>query len=111
MRRPAKYLRYAIRNRSQSVYKPGDPAVWSFDEVRAPVSLIPLRRMQLGDSLASRVASKSKEELKVQHSYLESSVEPGRDIVGVISFDRPQSAGLTVLRLTFAQEVTAMLVL
>jgi len=110
------YLRYAIRNNSQSVYEPGDPTVYSLQAARAPVSLISLRRTQLGDSFASRVAAQSKEELKVVHAEIEANaVQPGGETVGFLAFERPQSAGLTVLRLRFAadrsQEVTAMLVL
>ncbi len=110
------YLRYTIRNNSQSRYEPGDPTVYSLQAARAPVSLIPLRRTQLGESVASRVAAQSKEELKVVHAELEANVvEPGGETVGFLAFERPQSSGLTVLRLRFAadrnQEVTAMLVL
>ena len=110
------YLRYAIRNNSQSAYQPGAPVVYSLEEPRARVSLISLRRTQLGASFASQVAAKSIEELKVVHSQLEVSVvEPGGETVGLLAFERPQTAGVTVLRLMFAanrnQEVTATLVL
>ena len=110
------YLRYAIRNNGQSVYQPGDPTVQSLQAARAPVSLISFRRTQLGDRFASRVSAQSKEELTVVHAELEANVvAPGGETVGFLAFERPQSVGLTVLRLTFAedrnQEVTAMLVL
>jgi len=110
------YLRYAIRNNGQSAYQPGDPTVYSLQAARAPVSLISLRRTQLGESFGSHVTAKSKEELKVVHSELEANViEPGGATIGFLAFERPQSAGLTVLQLLFAadrnQEVTAMLVL
>jgi hypothetical protein len=110
------YLRYAIRNYSQSVYEPGEPAVYSLQAARAPVSLISLRRTQLGDSFAGRVVAESKVELRVVHSELGANVvEPGGETVGLLAFERPQSMGVTVLRLRFAadrnREVTAMLVL
>jgi hypothetical protein len=110
------YLRYAILNNSQAVYEPGDPTVYSLRAARAPISLVSLRRTQLGDNLAGRVAAKSKQELIVMHSELQASaVEPGGETVGFLAFERPQSSGLTVLRLRFAadrsQEVTALLVL
>ena len=110
------YLRYAIRNNGQSAYQPGDPTVYSLQAPRAPVSLISLRRTQLGENFASHVAAKSKEEIKVVHSELQASVvEPGGKTIGFLAFERPQSSGLTVLRLMFAadgsEEVTATLVL
>jgi hypothetical protein len=110
------YLRYAIRNHSQSAYRPGKPVVYSLDAARAPVSLISLRRTQLGESFARNVAAKSKEELIVVHSEIEAKVvEPGGETIGLLAFERPQSVGVRVLRLLFAadrnQEVTAMLVL
>ncbi len=110
------YLRYAIRNNSQSAYEPGDPTVYRLQAARAPVSLVALRRTQLGDKFASNVAAKSKQELKVVHSEIEAEVvKPGGETVGFLAFERPQSAGVTVLRLMFApggnQEVTAVLVL
>jgi hypothetical protein len=110
------YLRYAIRNNGQSAYQPGAPVVYALEEPRARVSLISLRRTQLGASFASRVAAKSIEELKVVHSQLGASVvEPGGETVGLLAIDRPQTIGVTVLRLMFAadrnEEVIATLVL
>ena len=110
------YLRYAIRNNGQSAYQPGAPVVYRLEEARARVSLISLRRTQLGESFASQVAAKSREELKVVHSQLEAKVvEPGGETVGLLAFERPQTAGVTVLRLIFGadrnQKVTATLVL
>lgn len=110
------YLRYAIRNNGQSAYQPGAPVVYSLEEARARVSLISMRRTQLGDGLASQVAAKSAEELKVVHSELGASVvPPGGETVGLLAFERPQAAGVTVLRLMFAadrnREVIATLVL
>jgi hypothetical protein len=110
------YLRYAIRNNGQSVYEPGDPTVYRLQAARAPISLISLRRTQLGGNVASHVAAKSKQELKVVHSELQANVvEPGGETIGFLAFERPQFAGLTVLRLMFAadgtEQVTAMLVL
>jgi hypothetical protein len=110
------YLRYAIRNNTQTAYQPGAPVVYSLQAARGPVSLISLRRTQLGESFASRITAKSKEELKVVHSEVEANVvEPGGETIGFLAFDRPQSGGLTVLRLMFAadrdEEVAAMLVL
>jgi hypothetical protein len=110
------YLRYAIRNNGQSAYEPGDPTVYSLQAARAPVSLISLRRTQLSEHVASHVAAKSKQELKVVHSELQANVvEPGGETIGLLAFERPQFAGLTVLRLMFAadgnEQVTAMLVL
>ncbi|MCZ2078700.1 MAG: TrbG/VirB9 family P-type conjugative transfer protein [Bryobacterales bacterium] len=110
------YLRYAIRNNGQSAYQPGAPVVYTLEEPRARVSLISLRRTQLGASFASQVAAKSIEELKVVHSQLGTSVvEPGGETVGLLAFDKPQTIGVTVLRLMFAadrnEEVIATLVL
>jgi hypothetical protein len=110
------YLRYAIRNNSQSAYEPGDPTVYRLQAARAPVSLLSLRRTQLGDKFASNVAAKSREELKVVHAEIEGgAVEPGGETIGFLAFEKPHSAGVTVLRLIFArsadQEVTAVLVL
>ncbi len=110
------YLRYAIRNNGRSAYQPGAPVVYSLEDARGRVSLISLRRTQLGESFASHVAAKSIEELKVVHSRLEANVvKPGGETIGLLAFERPQTAGVTVLRLTFAanrnQEVTATLVL
>ena len=110
------YLRYAIRNNSQSAYEPGDPTVYSLEAARAPVSLVPLRRTQLGDKFASNIAAKSKKPLKLVHSEIEAEVvEPGDETVGLLALERPRSAGVTVLRLMFApggnQKVTAVLVL
>jgi hypothetical protein len=110
------YLRYAIRNNGQSAYEPGAPVVYTLEEPRARVSLISLRRTQLGASFASQVAAKSIEELKVVHSQLAASVvAPGGETVGLLAFERPQTAGVTVLRLMFGadrkQKVTAILVL
>lgn len=110
------YVRYAIRNNGQSAYEPGDPTVYRLQAARAPVSLISLRRTQLGENVASHVAAKSKQELKVVHSELQANVvEPGGETIGFLAFERPQFADLTVLRLMFAadgsEQVTAMLVL
>jgi hypothetical protein len=110
------YLRYAIRNNSHSVYEPGDPTVYRLQAARAPISLISLRRTQLGENVASHIAATSKQELKVVHSELQANVvEPGGEAIGFLAFERPQFAGPTVLRLTFAadgsEQVTAMLVL
>jgi hypothetical protein len=77
-----------------------------------------MRAQPFGDgaSFASQVAAKSIEELKVVHSQLGVSVlEPGGETVGLLAFERPQTAGVTVLRLIFGadrnQKVTATLVL
>lgn len=110
------YLRYAIRNNGPSAYEPGDPIVYRLQAARAPVSLMSLRRTQLGEKVASHVAAESKQQLKVVHSELQANVvEPGGETIGFLAFERPQFAGLTVLRLMFAadgsEQVTAMLVL
>lgn len=110
------YLRYAIRNNSDSVYEPGDPTVYRLQAARAPISLVSLRRTQLGENVASHVAAKSKEELKVVHSELQAaSLQPGGETIGLLAFEQPQLVGVTVLRLVFAadgsEQVAAMLVL
>ena len=110
------YLRYAIRNASQSAYEPGEPKLYSLQTARPPVSLASVRRTQLGGKFSDSFAGKSKEELKVVHSEIEAAVvEPGGETVGFLAFERPHSTGVTVLRLMFApvgnQDVTATLVL
>jgi hypothetical protein len=110
------YLRYAIRNNGHSAYEPGDPTVYRLQAARAPISLISLRRTQLGENVASHVAAKSKQELKVVHSELQTNVvEAGGETIGFLAFEQPQLVGVTVLRLVFAADgsepVAAMLVL
>lgn len=110
------YLRYEIHNRGHAGYQPGTPVVISLNGASGAQSLKGVRRTQLADKVASRLTAKWKDELKVMHSEVDAAViAPGQETIGLLAFERPESTGPTVVRLTFPadrdQEVVATLVL
>jgi hypothetical protein len=110
------YIRYAIENQGQSVYRPGTPDVFSLRSPRSSNSLYALSKCQLvGDT--PRIRSNGEALLKVLSTQVHAnSVAPGGTAWGLISFDLPKGTnGPAVLKFVFPPdgvgEVTAVMVL
>jgi len=110
------YVRYAIQNQGQSIYRPGTPDVFSFRSPRSASSLYALRKCQLvGDAL--RIKSDGQVSVKVVSAQVRASaVPPGGNAWGMVALELPTGPKTpTVLKFEFAPDaagaVTAVLVL
>jgi hypothetical protein len=110
------YVRYAIQNQGQSIYRPGTPDVFNLRSPRSSSSLYALSECQLvGET--PRIKSGGEALLKVVSTQVHAnSVAPGGTAWGVISFELPKGAtGPTVLKFVFPPDgvgdVTAVMVL
>ena len=110
------WVRYAIQNHGQSIYRPGAPEVFSLRSPRSSSSLYALSKSQLvGD--APRIKSDGEALLKVVSAQIRTNaVPPGGTAWGLIAFELPKGAnGPMVLRFVFTPdgvgEVTAVMVL
>jgi hypothetical protein len=110
------YVRYAIQNQGQSIYRPGTPDVFSLRSPRSPSSLYTLTKCQLvGDAL--RIKSDGQASVKVLSAQVRASaVPPGGNAWGMVALELPTGPKTpTVLKFEFAPDaagaVTAVLVL
>ena len=110
------YVRYAIQNQGQSIYRPGTPDVFSLRSPRSPSSLYTLTKCQLvGDAL--RIKSDGQVSVKVVSAQVRASaVPPGGNAWGMVAIELPTGPKTpTVLKFEFAPDaagaVTAVLVL
>jgi len=110
------YVRYAIQNQGQSIYRPGTPDVFSLRSPRSPSSLYTLTKCQLvGDAL--RIKSDGQASVKVVSAQVRASaVPPGGNAWGMVAIELPTVPKTpTVLKFEFAPDaagaVTAVLVL
>ena len=76
------YVRYAIQNQGQSIYRPGTPGVFSLRSPRSPSSLYALSKSQLvGDAL--RIKSDGQAPVKVVSAQVHANaVPPGGNCMG-----------------------------
>jgi hypothetical protein len=110
------YVRYAVQNRGSQLYQPGAPLVVHLVSPKSPQSLYSVRRMQLADSAAEKLSARGLQRLKLVNELAPTTaIAPGSQTIGVIGFERPVSAGPTVVRFEFRpdgqQSVAATLVL
>ena len=110
------YVRYAIQNQGQSVYRLGTPEVFSLRSPRSSSSLYALSKNQLlGDS--PRIKSDGEALLNVVSAETRTNtVPPGGIAWGVISFELPNTSNAPiVLKFVFPPDgmgnVTAVIVL
>ena len=110
------YVRYAVQNLGLHPYQPGAPLVVHLVSPKSPQSLYSVRRMQLADSAAEKLSARRLQRLKLVNELAPTTaIAPGSQTIGVIGFERPVSAGPTVVRFEFRpdgqQSVAATLVL
>jgi len=111
------FIRYEIRNNSNSVYVPGIPKVFALNGVHSPQSLVGRANSQLSEAEAQRLKADGQAPLPVIDGKLRSTqLAPGEETVGVVQIKLPPSSPkASVLRIDFSQDgrgpVAAMLVL
>jgi hypothetical protein len=110
------YVRYAIQNKGQATYVPGEPGVFDLRSPRSSRSLYALSHSQLvGDGIRIKCAGKNPVPV-VQAEVHANAVAPGGTTWGLVGFDWPSTAaGPTVLKFEFpadgVHEIAALLVL
>ena len=111
------FIRYEIRNNSNSVYVPGIPQVFALNGIHSPQSLAGRENSQLSEAEAQRLKAKGQSLLPVVDGKLRSAqLAPGEETVGVVEIKLlPSGQKASVLRIDFPQgrrgPVTATLVL
>ena len=111
------FIRYEIRNNSNSVYVPGIPRVFALNGVHSPRSLVGRENSQLSETEAQRLKANGQSLLPVVDGKLRSTqLAPGEETVGVVEIKLPPSSPkASALRIDFSQDghgpVAATLVL
>ncbi len=111
------FIRYEIRNNSNSVYVPGIPRVFALSGVHSSQSLVGRENSQLSETEAQRLKADGQAPLPVVDGKLRSTqLAPGEETVGVVEIKLPPSSQkASALRIDFSQDgrgpVAAMLVL
>jgi hypothetical protein len=111
------FIRYEIRNNSNSVYVPGIPRVFALNGVHSPRSLVGRENSQLSETEAQRLKANGQSPLPVVDGKLRSTqLAPGEETVGVVEIKLPPSSPkASALRIDFSQDghgpVAATLVL
>jgi hypothetical protein len=111
------FIRYEIRNNSNSVYVPGIPRVFALNGVHSPRSLVGRENSQLSETEAQRLKANGQSPLPVVDGKLRSTqLAPGEETVGVVEIKLPPSSPkASALRIDFSQDghgpVGAILVL
>ena len=111
------FIRYEIRNNSNSVYVPGIPRVFALNGVHSPRSLVGRENSQLSETEAQRLKANGQSPLPVVDGKSRSAqLAPGEETVGVVEIKLPPaSQKANVLRIDFSQDargpVAATLVL
>ena len=111
------FIRYQIRNNSNSVYVPGMPRVFALNGVHSSQSLVGRENSQLSEAEAQRLKADGQAPLPVVDGKLRSAqLAPGEETVGVVEIKLPPSSQkANVLRIDFSQDgrgpVAATLVL
>jgi hypothetical protein len=111
------FIRYEIRNNSNSVYVPGIPRVFALNGVHSPRSLVGRENSQLSETEAQRLKANGQSPLPVVDGKLRSTqLAPGEETVGVVEIKLPPSSPKArALRIDFSQDgrgpVAATLVL
>jgi hypothetical protein len=111
------FIRYEIRNNSNSVYMPGIPRVFALNGVHSHQSLVGRENSQLSEAEAQKLWAQKEMPLAVVDGKLRSTqLAPGEDTVGVVEIKLPPSSPkASVLRIDFSQDgrgpVAATLVL
>jgi hypothetical protein len=111
------FIRYEIRNNSNSVYVPGIPRVFALNGVHSPRSLVGRENSQLSETEAQRLKANGQSPLPVVDGKLRSTqLAPGEETVGVVEIKLPSSSQkASALRIDFSQDgrgpVAATLVL
>ena len=111
------FIRYEIRNNSNSVYVPGIPRVFALNGVHSSQSLVGRENSQLSEAEAQRLKANGQAPLPVVDGKLRSTqLAPGEETVGVVEIKLPPSSPkASALRIDFSQDgrgpVAATLVL
>jgi hypothetical protein len=111
------FIRYEIRNNSNSVYVPGIPRIFALNGVHSPRSLVGRENSQLSETEAQRLKANGQSPLPVVDGKLRSTqLAPGEETVGVVEIKLPPSSPkASALRIDFSQDghgpVAATLVL
>jgi hypothetical protein len=111
------FIRYEIRNNSNSVYVPGIPTVIALNGVHSSQTLVGRENSQLSEAEAQKLWAQKQMPLAILDGKLRSAqLAPGEETVGVVEVKLPPpSQKASVLRIDFSQDgrgpVAAMLVL
>ena len=111
------FIRYEIRNNSNSVYVPGIPRVFALNGVHSHQSLVGRENSQLSQGEAQKLKAQKQMPLAILDGRLRSAqLAPGEETVGVVEVKLPPSSPkASVLRIDFSQDgrgpVAATLVL
>ena len=111
------FIRYEIRNNSNSVYVPGIPRIFALNGVHSPQSLVGRENSQLSETEAQRLKANGQSPLPVVDGKLRSTqLAPGEETVGVVEIKLPPSSPkASAFRIDFSQDghgpVAATLVL
>jgi hypothetical protein len=100
------FIRYEIRNNSNSVYVPGIPRVFALNGVHSPRSLVGRENSQLSETEAQRLKANGQSPLPVVDGKLRSTqLAPGEETVGVVEIKLPPSSPkASALRIDFSQD-------
>ena len=111
------FIRYEIRNNSNSVYIPGIPRVIALNGVHSSQTLVGRENSQLSEAEAQKLWAQKQMPLAILDGKLRSAqLAPGEETVGVVEVKLPPSPQkANVLRIDFSQDgrgpVAATLVL
>ena len=100
------FIRYEIRNNSNSVYVPGIPRIFALNGVHSPRSLVGRENSQLSETEAQRLKANGQSPLPVVDGTLRSTqLAPGEETVGVVEIKLPPSSPkASALRIDFSQD-------